>query len=326
MEIRKKRNFEIERRKKQKRRTFTGVLIVLIILAVVVFCYAIWDMQNRRTIMTFKGTRVATTDFRFFNLMQALQGESPNELTRDVAMESLIHTMVVRDRAERHNISVTSDEIAELMQYAADLREQINWQSPGALNFISDRRIAELSSIWGLHEQLMDIYVPGYDIDEFEVEQRLQEHLEASLEFLTEREVKYIASSDFSALENIRAEFNAGADFDALRREHSIFFDPEVEATMDFWDFLTLYEIWDGWMDMLPLEAGEVSEIFEANDTFFLVLIKSRGIDEEVLEEEGVVFRENHIAQRRTEVFAEVLDEWIENAEYTINERAFRRF
>lgn len=329
MESRKKRNLEIEKKKKQKQLMFTMVLTCLIVVVVGALGYAVWDIQNRRTIMTFGGERVATTDFRFFHLMNDMPA---GEAAQEAALDALLMTLVVQEAADRHGLSLTSAEMSELTAQAAEMREQFHFQMPGALNFISDRRIAELWSIAEFFEPLMDIYEPYFEIDE----EAFAESIEAAIEewiidSATETYVKYIASFDWEEIQAAAALTGEG-DFDALVREHSRLFDEEGEGVepIDFFDFLSQYNAWAHWEALSELEPGEVSEVIEVDGWFFIVQIYSREFDEErkqeILEEFAESERESLVEEGRWAAFIERLEGWVADADYSVNERAIRRF
>lgn len=329
MESRKKRNLEIEKRRKQKQRTFTAILAALIVVVVVVLVWAIWDVQNRRTIMTFEGERVATTDFRFIHLMQELNDIPPGEEANEMAVNTLLQTMVIFERAEENNIVVPEDEMAEIVAQAAGMREELHMEAPGLLNFISDRRIAELWSVTNLLEPLMDIYVPEFVPDEAEIAPLVEEHMDGVRNFLFDRNVKYIASHDWALFTELASLYMTGeATFDELIEQYCEFHEAgtPIEA-VELWDFADRYEI--GWAEIsgvMELEEGEISDVLEAHGWFFMVQIYETVFDYEAAAEEEEFFRERFAGQRRGELFMEILEGWIEQANYTINQRALDRF
>jgi len=317
MESRKKRNLEIERRKKEKQRITTSILMGLIALVVIALGYSVWDIQNRRTIMTFEGERIATSDFRYFHSMT---GMPPGEETQQVIMDNLVQTLVVLERAERHGLSLSEENRANLEEHVRNFRGQ----NPGAFNFISDRRIMELDSIWLLFEPLMDIYVPDYELDEEEFAPLLETHLEGIHDSLIQ--FKYLESDDWFELEDAIAALEAGGDFDTIARE--IYGLPEEEeiATVDLSTLLDFYDISERRPELLSLEEGEVSEIIIADDVFFIIQMYNNVVDDEVLESAEELFRERNIQTGRAGIFWALIEEWIEQADYTVNERALRRF
>jgi hypothetical protein len=208
MESRKKRNLEIERQKRSKQRAFTAFLAVAVLIMAGLLAYAIWDNIDRRTIMTFEGTNIATTDFRFFHMLQ------PDlEIAREESMEALIGTLAILERAERSNITLTAAQRAELLEEAAGLREQMNWQQPGALNFISNDRIADFFSVDLLLDELMEVYVTDYEVDEAELAASLAEHVEELTSWLTMHQIKYVSSENPADLPDMDLEGAEVTDF-----------------------------------------------------------------------------------------------------------------
>jgi hypothetical protein len=311
MESRKKQNLEIERQKKSKQRTFTAVLTIAIIAAVGLLGFAVWDNINRRTIMTFEGENIATSDFRFFNAMQ-----QPSPDSRYNALDGLLRTLTLLNQAEAHNLRVTPEQQAELMSDAAMLREQANWQQPGMLNFITDNRIAQINSIEFFLDSLIDIYITqDFEIDEDEFAEALEEHRENVVPWLADMQIKYAASLDPAEI----ATTFMGEDEDISAFEPVDF----IEFTQDIGISL---ENWQHFQNIVNLEVGEVLQLVEMNGVFYNILMYERVLEDESIEEAEASFRENFTNEAREDAFFELLESWVANANYSLNNRAFNRF
>jgi hypothetical protein len=327
---RKKRNKEIERKKRLKRNVFTSIFTFMIIVGVCALGFVLWDMHERRTIMVFEGESIATGDFRFF-----LHGEG--EEARDEAMEVLTQTLVLLNRAQKHGITLTDEEMAEHIERSETINEDIG--------FISHERIAEFMAAWNeKSEQLMDIYVEKveFELDEDEFAEFLEEQMEHIISGSTNRQLKYVAAHDMTVIFQAMADYTedgAEIEFDEIIRQYSVkYVEGEEIETIEFIDFLMQYGVWEGMDDIANLEVGEISTMLTGTDItdeeiFFMVQMIERTVDDERIEEEKVNTRENYIArheseifQARAEEFFELIEEWASEANREINYRAFKRF
>ncbi|MCL2388269.1 MAG: peptidyl-prolyl cis-trans isomerase [Defluviitaleaceae bacterium] len=313
MDSKKQRNRSIERKKRNKQNLFRGIMALIGIAIIGAIGFAIWDGLNRRTIMTFEGNRIATSDFRFFYL-----GQEPalGTTQRDNAMEALVSTLTILDRAERHNLTVSPEDRAEINEMVANLNLQ---SPPGFLNFISDERIVELFSIDNLGDQLMDIYFPD-TLTEDELAEMVEEHLEEFRAHWETMNLKYIVSTDVGAMESAQTALESGADFDTVARTYcEAHQDGEEVAVMEFWDFVQEYQTWDFLMEIFELEIGEITETLVTEDHFFIIQMYERIVDYDAVAD---ALRN----EARFGDFHEMVDEWIAEANYEINYRAFNRF
>lgn len=322
MQSRKNRNLEIERQKKQKQRIFTIVLSVLVAAAALAVCYGIWDTINRRTIMTFEGNRIATSDFRFMNVLQA----SP-----EMAKEDLIQTLTILHHADMHGITVSSDTQAELMAQAAEFRAQNQHMIPGGLGFISNERIAELFSAGDLAQQLLEVVELDYAVDDDEIAQMFADFVDENREMLEDVHVQFAASTDMQAMTQGLARLEDDGDFDAFVREYSMFYPEEGIEPFLIWELSEEHHhLWgdiESWElfneEVMSLPAGEFSGIVPSDGFFYVFNVTSRELNYEELEEN---FRAQELENARNAAIIELFDLWAAQAEYTVNMRAFNRF
>jgi hypothetical protein len=77
--------------------------------------------------------------------------------------------------------------------------------------------------------------------------------------------------------------------------------------------------------ELFALEEGQLSSAIEfgAGEYLLFFMQERPGIDEEEAEE---MFREQLVMERRADMFTEMLDQWVEDANYTINQRALNAF
>jgi hypothetical protein len=272
----------------------------------------IWDNINRRTIITIEWadiglgrTSVATSDFRFLHMMQ-----EPGGAAADNAMDALLATLTVLERADYHNISLSSEERAMLLDEAAAVREM---HAPGTMGFISNARIADLWSAEFLIPRLMDIYAQEFEIDEEELAELLAEFMEVQLPWLADMYVKYVASVDPAELENAFGYYENEAD--------------ELEP-IEFFEFVHSLGMTLEQADLIVgLEVGEVAELIEIHGVFYSVLMYSRVPDTELIEEVENDFRADFESNAQAMYFFEEhFAPWRESFSHTVNNRAFNRF
>ncbi|MCL1862363.1 MAG: peptidylprolyl isomerase [Defluviitaleaceae bacterium] len=317
MESRKKRNLEIERAKRQKRLVFTGILTCMMILVVAALGYAVWDIVNRRTIMTLNGERIATTDFRFFHVMQQIP---PGELAQENALGDLTQTLLILERAEMHGVGATNEELAELMEQAAEFRAMQAQMVPGGINFISERRVAELLSAWSqVFERLSDIYMSDFIPDEEAYQAFMAESIEGIRLNSTEIQIKYVASADWFEMDDISHELEQGAEFDDFAGAETVSI-MEFAETYDAWISPELDNIFQ------TQQAGDISDIFEVEGMYFIVKVYDRIVDEANVAIMTEIMRENFLMEERAEAFFDLTNEWVDQADRDVNMRAISRF
>ncbi|MCL1845777.1 MAG: hypothetical protein FWF77_07725 [Defluviitaleaceae bacterium] len=331
---RKARNREIERAKRQKGRIAKGIMFCLVLIIAGAAGFAVWSWIDGRTIMhvTYQGvrTRVAESDFHFVTLLNELEGEWPTPETHQVAIDALVQTEVLLQRGAMHGL-VVDDEVMETLEGEASmLRDQLQWH-PTRLNFITDRRIAEIWSAAPMFELLMDVYVADFALspeEQAELDEEWLEHYDMVRDWLISREVKYAATEDWEAMYAAVSAYQDGEmDFDELIREVCDVYDGEIR-TVDFEDFIDEYQIWMGedWMDLFEYGEGETSHVFAADgEMLFIMHVVSSEFDYEALEEEEELFRENFVRFARMELFNEMVEDWTADASVERNERAVRR-
>ena len=320
MQSRKKRNLEIEKQKRTKRRIFSGIMVLVALLVLAGVGWLAWDLNNRRWIMTFGEERVSRDDLRFLTFGDHLTPE-----TRDAAVDKLIEILVLLEEGNKRDIHPTDEEMEELLQMASWYRESVDNFTPGALNFISDERIAELQSAGIIHMRLMEIY-GVYEPDPEDYAEEFAEFLEFAPMWFEESQVRYIASLSWEELEEVERLLEDGADFAELMQQFSAKYDPE-RNTVEMWDeFFGEYELAHHDVDiLLEMEVGDISPIlFAADGWLYLVQLYSRELDEEEME---AAFWEDVARVGSETAFVEMFQGWIDAARenIVINQRALNR-
>jgi hypothetical protein len=221
-------------------------------------------------------------------------------------------------------VGLTADEREEMTEMAQMYREWFSQESPGALNFITDRRMAELLGVEHVSDRLMDIYVPTYNVDEVEFSQILADYMEENAHHYAELEAKFIMSGSFDTLLAVREMAEEGADFDDLVREFCIFYNDEtgveiIDPQELVWGYSLMGERGDS---ILNLQEGEISPVISMDAGMALLVQMYRRVDgneEEIAED----VRGRFIMERRHEVFREMVQGWVDTADYSINRRVF---
>ena len=311
---RKKRNIEIERQKKQKHHMQMGMVVAVVLVIVLALAWVVWDSQSRRWIMTFDGERVAAADLRFMMDTFGMFGDA--EDVKDMAMDELMNTLTILNRGERHGVGLTDEERAVLV---GEVEMQLQWMNA---YYITADRVAELFGTNHVSGRLMDIYVPDYTPDPIEFAQALMEHIEDNAANYESFEAKFVVMDDPIEAARIFMLADEVDDFDDLIREYSIYYDEEWGIqTVDVRELIS-----DFWLDeeeseiLMNLQEGELHMI-QADEYFLVLYMYDRsGPDFDLIEEN---FRESYIVGRRFEIYNELLQTWLNEINYTINQRAY---
>jgi len=328
MQTRKKRNLEIERSMKRHRQMFFTVAMAIVVVVMLAVAWVIWDAQSRRWIMTFEGTRISTGDLRFFNFGAPFTTDAE----REEAMQGLVNALVVMDMGERNGVGLRADEFEELEEFARELRGWISGDGPDPLANVSDRRMAELIGSWEManffgvggmvRDRLMDIHVPGYTPDPVEFGMELQTYIFENRAFYADLQVKFIALVTPDDREPILSQLEEGVEFDDLVREYSIFHgeDADIEI-IELQEFVQMLNLWHEWENLSALQEGEVSDFIESDDWHFLVQMYSRteADDHDIIDS----FRDGYMLRGRMQSFTRLVDAWMHEANFSINDRVF---
>jgi len=325
MQNRKKQNREIERQIKQRKRFSAMIAVAIMLVLVLIIAFVVWDNQNRRWIMTFEGERIAVGDMLFY-----VQGQMWDASDRDYAYEHLVETLTVMNRAQRHNVGMTAEEIEEMESFIPFVMNE--------MEFITLRRSAELIGSWRYGEhlggfggmvrsRLMDIYAPSYTPDPVVFQENLLQHIENNFDRLADLQVKYIASSDINDVINAYMRISDEDDdtsFDDLIREFSEFHDEDEESEgiepTNPWGFEQFFDP-DDFGQVTTMQQGEFSPIVEGSGFYFIFHMYSR--EEADLIQVEADFMEHAVLEGRVGVFEEIVQGWVTEANYNLNQRVY---
>jgi len=319
MQNRKKVNQEIERKKRGQRRLSAIITTVVVAAIVLALVWIVWDVRSRGWIVNFEGNRIATSDMQFH---AAMMGISPNEpATQDFLVSSIVESEVLIQRAEAAGLWLTDEEREELLEVARANREWI----PA----VPVERAAELFGVLEFaSHRLLERY-GTYEPDPAAFAREFAEYLEvhrADYE-MRSTQAQIIATSDRDALVEVKEEaaLVEAADFTEFARETCMFYDPEHGVlTASIVDFIEWFGLLDYTGELLELQQGETSSIieFEEGQYLLIFMLERQNIVDSEIED---MFRERMVAERSFEKFRELIDSWIAEANYTVNERALAR-
>jgi len=330
MAKRKQQNVQIERQLKQRKNLYRGIGLLVVAVIAMAIGAGIWAYRDRQTVLRYDGGRVATTDFRAsfeWNFQN-------NPGAREAALDWVKSSVVLRDRAITHNADLTAEERDEAIQTIANWRQEERDMRNGfdAMGYISNERMAELFMTGPIFGRLMDIYVPTYDVNEDELAELVEEHIEENFHYGMDLQVRFI---DLASLEEIEeAESMLGTmHFDDIVRQFSDWLedDDEMPPTSSLIGLMpTLQELGisgEAQEFLLNMEEGEYSHIIELMNfeigAPIYVLFKMESVSEADMDEVTDTVSENLIQTRRNEIFFELIEDWIEEANFVVNPRGY---
>ena len=275
---------------------------------------------NDSWIMIYMGEEISTSDFAFFSVLM----QTPiNRFTKHELLRELLTYLVVMEMGERYGVGFTQLELIEVEARAGFVRSLLEQEEPGSLDFISNRRLGEFMGLFEfvmprLAELLID-YEP--DEDAFRIE--LEQHINWLIESNTEVLVKYFATEldgiEEAALDLVVENY----DFDDVVLKHCVL--QTGLNPINIFEFAWRYGIdIDDWLFRLPI--GQFSPIQMGGDLFFMFYIHDRippNTDPEILEMIEASFRAHTIHQRNEQLFFEMLQTWLDEADYELNHSLF---
>jgi len=319
MQNRKKVNQEIERKKRGQRRLSTIITTVVIAAIVLALVWIVWDVRSRGWIVNFEGNRIATRELQFHAAMTQVNPNDPAE--RDTLVRRIVETEVLINRAEAAGLGLTAEEREELLPTAQANREQLYPSIPV-------ERVVDLMGLQIFFNRLYEHYAT-YEPDPTEFARDVAEYIENNREDyeLRHTEVQIIVSDDRDALTEIKesADYIDAADFEAFARTTCLAYAEQGHvyetSILELIEMLGLFEHFD---ELIGLQAGQTSSVIEIDEgEYLLVFMLARpGIEDSEIEE---IFRERLVSERSWEVFWDLVDSWVADADYTVNERALAR-
>ena len=331
MANRRLQNREIERKKRQNKNTIKAISIVAGVIIFLVIGWIVWDVNDRRIVITFNDTRIPTSEFQFFLDMI---GRTPE--ARAAALTEFIGTLVMLEKANEFNITMDPEDRDMLMEWIVDSRAAaIAAGERNPFRGLTNERLFDIYSVqWMMIQPLIaEAVFPDYvlGLDEDELRQEFYQALED--EFISEYDmhVLFIAHFDLDYLDEILPAAQAvgsSDEFIALIHEHCMWqseFEeiPPISIDALYYDFDFDEETI---AMLLALEEGSVSQVVRATDqTSIIVYVVSKEIlnKEELFEN----FRANTLEELRFETFFQQAPIWIEEARQRmeINDRAVDR-
>ena len=318
---RKRQNLEIERKKRLQRKMYLGVFSAICLVVVIIIAWVVWDTQNRRWIMTFNGERVATSDFRF---MAFLNQQQIDDSTRHSILFELKSYLAVLQAGERHGVGYTLEELAELTEEARQSRIMFEQGHTGMLGFIGDRRMGELLGAFErVGSRLTDLLIE-YEPDEEEFEEMFEEVVQQEMEAGRQVMIKYMATEDRHGFDEVHAQeflLVEDFDFDAIAARHCVLGTGLEPISLD--DFITEHSILSERWEMDTVSIGDVSQLIEGMEHYFIIYVVEHVDPELDLEELRIEFREALITQRSRAIFMDMVTDWVDESVYELNRRVY---
>ncbi|MCL2499903.1 MAG: hypothetical protein FWE90_06150 [Defluviitaleaceae bacterium] len=315
---RKVRNKEIERQRKVRNRLVAVIAFLTVAVAIAAVSWVVWDTQSRGWILRFEGQRIPVNEMRVF-----MQSDTP-EAKQD-ALDILIESLTLIQRAEQHGVGLTEEERA-MWAWLVEMQ----W---GEDHLIPSERLGEFiaatsGEIW---MRLMDIYVPEFmvAIHEEEFAAELEAYKEANFYNYLKMEVMYILAEEEESAEDARERFLAGeTTFEGIVREFNPWYEEDEDVmTMTVHEFIEEAGLNAAQREtLLAMQPGEISEIIPWGEEFgmsyqILVYVVSR--EEPDGDEIALSFRNDRILRERHAMMMSLVPQWISQANITKNQRAF---
>ena len=331
MAKRKQQNLEIERQMQQRKKVYQVVSLIVAAVIIVAVSASLWTFRDRQTVLRYDGGRVATSDFRaVWTLHNQFQG---NPAAREAALDSTKAIVALRDRAIYHGVDLTPEEREEAVQNMADWRQ---WERGNngfdIMGFISNERLAELFTTEPLNERLLEIYVPYYNVDEEELAELVEEHIEENYHYGMDLQVLFVSLLSWEEIEE--AESLIGTmDFAEIVRQFTEDLDEESEInTMSLTGLIPVLEGMgispEDLEYLLEMEEGDYSHIITVMDFDFTgepvyVIFHMASISEVDVDAVTEEIKEVLVQVRRDEIFFDMVLEWVEEANFTVNQRGY---
>ena len=333
---------EWKRKKKQQQRVVKLSIAAVCIVAILGIGYIAWDMWSRTYVMTFEGQRISREDMRFFAMMADGTWDP-----RAQAVESLTQYLLINQAASRHNVTLTSEELAAttesvseaqmmLDMFGAEMQAATGIAAPD----LPEERMLELSSLPFLSAHLMDIYTADFELNEDEFSLAALDFVPNNRDNFVEMDFRYHFSESMNAARIAWDDLVAadpeewddiitrdmqlddvmgGLEIEGLDMEGIEIEIPVTIPTVTLNDLR--HDLDPQTIDrLIALNVGDFTEPMQLGEGFYVIFIADSYFvptDDEIAE----IFREDYIFQQRIQIFTDVMNGWREAADIRINER-----
>jgi hypothetical protein len=308
---------EMKRKRKQQRTMLIIACVSAAVLAAVILGLVGLDSYSKSYIMTFEGKKINIADFRFCGIFAVSE-----ETAKQDALDQLLYFLLIDKAARQNGLSLSDEEKADVLSEASYLKSSYG-QYGIDLSFITDERMAELLGLNDLRHLLLDMYTADYIVDETDYQRRLADYIYNDRADYVDTQVKVIVSSSEEALADALLDLDMmddPSDFDEVLIRYSEYYDEDSG--------IQLYPLKNlGFGDeinasIMAMEVGGISGILELNSGLFGIL-QVDSITVPTNEEIGVKFRDIYVNEKKEARFTEIVMDWKETANYTINQRAY---
>lgn len=314
MQNRKKLNQEIERKRKNKRRLSTLITVAALAAIVVAIVWIALDVRSRGWVVEFEGRRIPTSEI---NVLAAIWNEDPSiPAVREGIARAIVEAEVMLARAERAGLGMTDEEREAMIEFAESVREA--WNFP---RNVSNERVADLVGVMEfLSGRLYDHYAV-YTPNREDFVEELEEYLinfRADYE-LRSTDAQIIVSDNWAALEAIREQ--GDINFEEAAREYCDWYSEETGVVAaPIISIVEAFGLFDQSFELLGLQEGETSAVIEVEEGLYILvhMVSRPGVDDSEIEES---FLARIGEERRQEMYIDLFESWMEDADYTINPR-----
>jgi len=314
MQNRKKLNQEIESKKKQRKLLERGIFALVAVLLLAGIAWTVWSTPNMSWALRFNGERIDMSELRYYEF--AFQSNLNDPEARDFIVDQLVSALVVLDHAERHGLVLSEEEVAETINFAENQEQVFGWF--GMPPLVSFERMTEFFSVNFFRNHLMDMFVPSYTPDEAEIAQEWAELLEEHYDSFYELQLMHLFNPDYEQIQEALA----------LSEERSIDQLAEFSTTSIFTtnaeDFIQMYFV--EWEEQDAIRSMNVGDIISVEVSGGFALVYATALNPPDWDELAEMFREDFIMVRRIGLFNEIVEEWVEDADIRLNNRALNAF
>ena len=314
-------------KRKMKHKKILTIACALVLLIALAACrqgannVSTQSAQNQTAdtpFMQFEGEAIYGNDLRFVAAIMGLTLDT--EAEKITALGQLIEFLAIIRHANALGLGITPQEHEEMLPTAV-----INVDVMGLSDFLTNQRLVEFFAVGTLLTRLLDHYVANFVPDITAYAGEVAAFGEENRHFLADINLQYIVTQDFDLALNLRDTLIAqgASNLGELAAQHSVFYDHDGGAIVyPLHTFLQIFGLYDHDIAALyNLQSGDISHVFNVEDFFFIVYIQSRTEATQARIEEA--FIQNYNFQRRAELIDGLVETWIAEASYTIDQEAF---
>ncbi len=247
---------------------------------------------NSASIMVYEGKAVDMADFRFSVMASVGAEDEDAAVVKARALELLLDFLTLEKRARDEGIVIPADEKAGMLSVIQSMKA-VHAQRGTDLSFIRDERMIEFMQRDVLYSLLSEKHTDSYKVDEEAFKKELADFME----------------NQKAAYYNIELVYYTEANEANLIGLSEIYTQLSESAVNE----------------ILGLDVGERTEPVEIDSVANIVFeVKQYTIPSDAEVEK--MFRDYYVSYEKDEMFKEILNGWIAEADYTLNQKAYDSF